>query len=417
MDDNKFLRIVLPGIFAIAGLVGVQAYYLLKSWDLKDQEFDTTMHIILSKVANEIAKYNDTVLPKKNLIQRRSSNIYAVNVNSSIVPYVVEDFLYQEFTNASLTTDFEYAVFDCHSNELVYGNYCRFNEKDRPVYQASLPRFDEFTYYFVIKFPERESFLLSNLSFNLTFALLAILALFYFVYTSYEVARQKKLSKLQIEFINNMTHEFKTPVSSIKIAANALLNSKLVKSDEKLEKYVSIINDQNSRINNQVERVLSIASVEDDFLQLKKVDFDLVSVVEKIIDQENIKQGQELISMETNCDNLIIHADEVHFTNVIFNLIDNSLKYNEQEPKIAVSIDRDAVGKIILSIQDNGIGIPKEEQKNIFDKFYRVSTGDRHDVKGFGLGLFYNKNICEAHGWQISLQSEVRKGTKISIII
>lgn len=417
MDDNKFLRIVLPGIFAIAGLVGVQAYYLLKSWDLKDQEFDTTMHIILRKVADDIARYNDTVLPKTNLIQRRTSNIYAVNVNSSIVPYVLEDFLYQEFTNASLTTDFEYAVFDCHNNDLVYGNYCRFSEKDRPVIQASLPRFDEFTYYFVVKFPQRESFLLSNLSFNLLFASLAILALFYFVYTSFEVVRQKKLSRLQIEFINNMTHEFKTPVSSIKIASSVLLNSEKIVSDKKLTQYVQIITDQNNRINEQVERVLSIASVEDGFLQLKIERLDVIALLSKIIEQENLKMGKAFIHLHSTFDTLDISADEVHFTNIVCNLLDNSVKYTENEPQITINVHKDHLHRVHLDFVDNGIGISKEEHKNVFDKFYRVSTGDRHDVKGFGLGLFYIKNICDTHGWQINLDSAKGSGTKITIII
>ena len=129
MSDNKFLRLLILGSVAIVGIIAVQSYWLLKTWDLKDQEFDTTMHIALQKVAIGIAKYNDTALPKTNLIQRRSSNIYAVNVNSAIDPRILEDFLYQEFTNFSLNTDFEYAVYDCHSDELVYGNYCKFSNQ------------------------------------------------------------------------------------------------------------------------------------------------------------------------------------------------------------------------------------------------------------------------------------------------
>ncbi|MBK8632549.1 MAG: HAMP domain-containing sensor histidine kinase [Saprospiraceae bacterium] len=416
MSDNKFLRLLILGSVAIVGIIAVQSYWLLKTWDLKDQEFDTTMHIALQKVAIGIAKYNDTALPKTNLIQRRSSNIYAVNVNSAIDPRILEDFLYQEFTNFSLNTDFEYAVYDCHSDELVYGNYCKFSNQESLGPPANLPKFEDLIYYFVIKLPQKESFLLSNFKQNIFLALVAVLALSYFIFSFLAISRQKKLSALQADFINNMTHEFKTPLSSIKIASQALRSHLSIQENEKLQRYADIIFAQNERLNSQVERVLNVAKVEGEEMQLDLSKFNVAQVTSKIVSDENAKYGSNIVSFQNSTKEAAILADEVHFTNVVHNILDNSIKYSKEVPNISMMLKNDEItGDLILEVNDQGIGIDKENLKRVFEKFYRVNTGNRHDIKGFGLGLFYVKNICDAHGWSIHLSSEMGVGTQIKI--
>lgn len=417
MKDSIIRRVLLLGGLAIMGILTAQSYWLFKTWDLKDKEFDQTVTIALRNVASYIAKINNTDLPKKDLIQRRSSNYYAVNVNSNIDANILEDYLYQELGNMNLNTNFEYAVFDCFSEELVYGAYCKMSTTDKEhQISESLPKFDDLVYYFVVKFPSRESYVLSNMLTNLVFAGIAVLSLGAFVYSIFVILRQKRMSDLQKDFINNMTHEFKTPISSINIAANVLSQDQRILEDTRLSKYAQVIQEQNHRLNNQVEKVLNVARMENESFKLKLEYLDLIPLIKGVVDAEQIKldTGQIFFSSDINTQQVL--ADKLHLTNVMHNLIDNATKYCTTTPQIHITSHQKG-SKTVISIQDNGIGIDKENQKLIFNKFYRVSTGNVHDVKGFGLGLFYVYHVCKSHGWLIDVQSKLTKGTTFSISI
>jgi len=191
---------------------------------------------------------------------------------------VLEDFLYQEMDNHGLNTNFEYAVYDCFSKDLVYGNYCEMGEQTETKEKTEeLATLDDLEYYFVVRFPSRESFLLSNMNMTLAFAAIAIVSVLFFMYSIWVIVKQKRLSELQRDFINNMTHEFKTPISSIKIAADVLAKDETILDNSRLSNYSKIIIDQNKRLNDQVEKVLNIARLEKDNLKLKKENFDLVA--------------------------------------------------------------------------------------------------------------------------------------------
>jgi len=417
MPGNLIRRLLLLGALAIIGIISIQSYWLLKTWDLKDKEFDQTVRIMLRHVADDIAKFHKTELPKTQLIQRQSSNYYAVNVNSPINASVLEDYLYQEMDNHGLNTNFEYAVYDCFTKDLVYGNYCEMGEQtENHIKSEVLPTLDNLEYYFVVRFPSRESFLLSNMNMTLAFAAIAIVSVLFFMYSIWVIVKQKRLSELQRDFINNMTHEFKTPISSIKIAADVLSKDPTINKDPRLSNYSKIIIDQNQRLNNQVEKVLNIARLEKDNLKLKKEKFDLTAELRSIAENEKIKLKGGQLTYDIPDEPIEIDADKLHFTNVITNIIDNAVKYSSEEPKVHLSLNQKS-GKVRITISDNGIGIPKEQTKEVFDKFYRVSTGDVHDVKGFGLGLFYVKNISQAHGWIPKLESELSKGTTFTLDI
>ena len=233
MPNNLIRRLIILGGLSIIGIIFVQSYWLLKTWDIKDKEFDQTVNIVLRNVAERMSKYTKTLLPKSNLIQRRSSNYYAVNINSAIDAGLLEQYLLQEMNKQSLNIDFEYAVYDCVSDELVYGNYCSNENPDEKEIKRpnKLPKFNNLVYYFVVRFPKRESFLLANRNMTLTLTLLSILAIVFFLYSMWVIMEQKRLSELQKDFINNMTHEFKTPISSIKIASDFLANDQNLKND------------------------------------------------------------------------------------------------------------------------------------------------------------------------------------------
>lgn len=418
MPNNLIRRLIILGGLSIIGIIFVQSYWLLKTWDIKDKEFDQTVNIVLRNVAERMSKYNKTILPKSGLIQRRSSNYYAVNINSEIDAGVLEQYLLQEMTKQSLSIEFEYAVYDCSTDELVYGNYCSTEHLETKdiIKNKKLPKFKNLIYYFVVRFPKRESFLLANRNMTLTLMGLSILAIGFFLYSIWVILEQKRLSELQKDFINNMTHEFKTPISSIKIASDFLANDAQIKSDARLNKYTQIIREQNLRLNDQVEKVLNVARLEKDSIELKKEIFEINNTLEDVINNESLKLKQGKISFKPSEGKVYINADKLHFVNVVTNMIDNAVKYSKGDPIVELAIN-DGGREVYMSIKDHGIGIDKENQKKLFDKFYRVSTGNLHDVKGFGLGLFYVKNICKAHGWWLQVISEVGVGSEFIITI
>lgn len=418
MTGNFVRRLIILGGLVIIGIISTQSYWLLKTWDLKDQEFDQTVQKMLLTVSQRISKSSAFELPKKDFIERKASNLYVVNINSEINFDVLEDYLYQEMKNYSLETVFDYSIYDCTSKELVFGNYCDLSEEQNAVVAGEpiIPAIKGLDYYFVVRFPSRESFLLANMMLTVIFSIIAILAVFFFLYTIWIVTRQERVSELQKDFINNMTHEFKTPISSIKIAADVFAKNEYIKDDHRLSRYASIIIEQNQRLNDQVEKVLNIARLEKDNFELKKESIDLNQTIKDVVRNESVKLDEGSISLDLASNPLDIMADPLHLTNVISNILDNAAKYSEKAPVITIKTEQ-RNNMIIICITDKGIGIEKEKLKNIFDKFYRVSTGNVHNVKGFGLGLFYVKNICQAHSWIIDVQSEVGSGTTMVIKI
>jgi two-component system phosphate regulon sensor histidine kinase PhoR len=230
------------------------------------------------------------------------------------------------------------------------------------------------------------------------------------------ILRQKQLSELQRDFINNMTHEFKTPISTINISTDVFIQNEKVKEDPRLSRYAGIIKEQVLRLNTQVEKVLQLANIERDSIELNVEEIDLADLIRNIspsLEMKVIDRKGELI-LDLDAGNALIRADRLHLTNILHNLVDNAVKYSGENPEIKIRLTN-AGNNLIMSVQDNGIGIPKEHQKHVFDKFYRVPTGNVHNVKGFGLGLFYVKTMCKEHNWKLNLYSEMGKGTRIEL--
>jgi two-component system, OmpR family, phosphate regulon sensor histidine kinase PhoR len=417
VSENLIRRVLILGSISIVGIIAVQSYWLSKSWDIRDNDFDRSVTIALRNVAQLVANRNKSTLPKYNLIQRRSSNVYVVNVNTKITDFrKLEDLLRLEISNVFINTDFEYAVYDCASSEMIYGNYIKMDQSSKPKRRSLLPKFKDLDYYFVIKFPERPSYVVSNLWINLVIFSIAALSVLFFTYSILIILRQKRLSDLQKDFINNMTHEFKTPIASIKIAADVLQKDEAIINDKRLSRYASIIKEQNIRLNDQVEKVLNLARLEKETLKLNKEPVHLNELLTSIVEANQMKISSGSIVLVDETRDVTISADKLHLTNVIYNIIDNALKYCEKDPEIAVSLTRKE-DRYLLKIKDNGIGIAKENHKYLFDKFYRVNTGNVHNIKGFGLGLFYVKSICKAHNWDIHVDSTIGVGSSFEIEI
>lgn len=244
------------------------------------------------------------------------------------------------------------------------------------------------------------------------------LILFCFIYALSIVFRQKKLSEMKTDFINNMTHEFKTPIATISLAAESVTSEKVIHSPEHILRFMQIIRQENERMLNQVEQVLQIAQLEKETLNLQKIRLNMHDMLKRAAGQISIQveSREGKMDMHLNAVNPHILGDQVHIENIVFNLLDNAIKYSKGKPEINIHTENTDT-ELVMSFKDEGIGISKEQKKYIFDKFYRVPTGNVHDVKGFGLGLSYVKAMVEAHGGRIDVHSDPGKGSTFTISI
>lgn len=418
--SSKSIRIILIlGILTVTGMLGIQVYFLYLNADIQKKEFNQRVMIGLRNVADSLAARSAQTLPGQDVVQRMSGNHYAVNINQVIDANWLEYYLFEEFKKRGLTDDFDYGIYDCFSDEFVFGNCCSFSGDDEGIDgEQLLPKYEDLNYYFVVSFPNKSTLSLFTgiPKFTWIFIGITILAALFFIYAMSVILRQKRLSELQRDFINNMTHEFKTPIASIKLAADGLANHLSGPDERRLNKYAQIIQEQNQRLNHQVEKVLNLARSERDSFELKMEDLDLGRQLEDILENFSIRTQQENVTLETEIDqrNFFIKADRLHLMNVIDTILDNAVKYGGEQPKVRVTLKKR--GKFAdLSIRDWGIGMEKDELQKIFNKFYRVPMGNVHNVKGFGLGLFYVKKIVKAHSWNISVDSEKGKGTQFQI--
>jgi len=248
--------------------------------------------------------------------------------------------------------------------------------------------------------------------------LFTLIILFTFASTIHYMLKQKKLSEMKNDFINNMTHEFKTPISTISLAIDSITHPKVIKDEKQINHFAAIIREENLRMNKQVESVLTTALGEKDELEFDQQKIDLNKLIQKIPSRMKLQLDAHnaTLSLNLTTEKLMLLADEMHLQNAICNLIDNSIKYNESNPEI--TIDTNLVnGYCEIKISDNGIGMSNETQKKVFDKFYRVEKGNIHTAKGFGIGLSYVKTIINAHKGSIALTSKINKGTTITINI
>ncbi|MBK9270637.1 MAG: HAMP domain-containing histidine kinase [Saprospiraceae bacterium] len=421
MSSFKIKILVFLGFLLILGVFITQGLYIFKNYNKEEAEFHRSVSIALRNTANEIAKYNEVKLPDKDLIKRDSSHVYEVNVNSPIDQTILVYYLETELDKQGISTIFEYGIYDCNTNELIISECCISTKENEAPLASKKKKVKKVkkkqTYYFVVRFPEKEALLLKEMKPLVLSSALVFIACLIFTLAIFVILRQKRYSELMRDFINNMTHEFKTPISSIKIASDVISHHPLIEEDKRLSQYAKIIRDQNLRLNDQVEKVLQIAKMESSTFQLKKELVGVNDLIRQISSQYAFRLGDEGGSLEIHLDakNDKIKVDKFHFTNIISNLMDNAVKYSKKIPEISIFTRNTDAQTLEIEIRDKGVGIPPEDQDKLFQKFYRVSTGDVHNVKGFGIGLYYVKRICEAHGFDLNLHSIYGEGTSVFI--
>lgn len=360
-----------------------------------------------------------------NIISSASDRPVSERADSS----TVRNYLATELKSQGLNAPFEFSIVN-NIGEVQYqtGAYSDVmevdNNDDSPSMFVQVLFPNEYSgkpYYLKVFFPTKSDYIFSSISFMVPSFAFTFILLIIFVVTIIVAFRQKRLSEMKNDFINNMTHEFKTPISSISLAAQMLNDSAVRKSPAMLQQISTVINDETKRLRFQVEKVLQMSMFDRQHSTLKLTEADLNAIIFNIINTFKLKVEKYGGKIHANLDaeDAIATVDEFHFTNVIFNLLDNAVKYRKEDEPLHLTVSSKDISdhRIRIEIVDNGIGIRKDDLKKIFEKFYRVSTGNLHDVKGFGLGLAYVKKMVTELGGSITAESEIGVGTKFIIIL
>lgn len=332
----------------------------------------------------------------------------------------LDSLLRLELQSKNISLPFSYEITTASHDSLIFSNAENYNGERPQFIKASSYQTQIFTKEVVndpgmlnIYFPEKNRLILNRVTGTVSISAgLLLVLIFCFAYTISLIFRQKKLADMKTEFINNMTHEFKTPVSTIMIASEALKDDEIVQDKSRVARLAGIIYDENVRLGSHIERVLNIARIEQDDFRLDLKEIDVNEQITAVVDSMSLKiqKHNAQIQLELNALPADILADELHFTNVLYNLIDNALKYSKESPEIKIST-KNTANQLFISVEDNGIGMNRDQQAKIFEQFYRIPTGNLHDVKGFGLGLSYVNTIVKRLNGSISVHSEKDKGS------
>ncbi|MBM3434643.1 MAG: HAMP domain-containing histidine kinase [Bacteroidetes bacterium] len=468
MNKKGFIFIIIVITAALIGLMVIQSFWIKSAITVKEANFVRDVNEAISAVVSRLEReetanrFKDQMslmqkqqrwmetLDSLNLSAARSNNFFwgqnDVNrfINKSKIMQDVLNQMFYDYSNIpvenrvnvwhldtlisdelnakGISTKYEFGIFSPSRNFMPIqktGKYPKellnngFHFTLFPSEMFGSPD------YLIIFFPKEKQFIITRLWGTLSVAIIFIIIIILsFAYTVITILKQKKISDMKNDFINNMTHEFKTPVSTISLACEALGDKDMIKSESLYENYINVISEENKRLGNMAERILQSASLEKGQILLKLEELDVHQIIPEAINNIRLQVEKREGSIKINFKAQMHHikADRVHFTNVIFNLLDNANKYTPVAPEIEISTENSYSG-ILISVRDNGLGISKSNQKKIFEKLYRVPSGNIHNVKGFGLGLSYVKGIVEQHGGKITLESELNKGTNFTIYL
>ncbi len=346
------------------------------------------------------------------------------SLRTRLDPFWVDSLLRFELNNKGITLPFSYEVTNANSDSIIYSKAMD-TKGEKPVFTLAntyqTPIFSKEVIndpgMIRLAFPQKTTLILGHMkaTMAITGGLLVVL-LFCFGYTLFSIIRQKKISEMKTDFINNMTHEFKTPVSTIMIAAEALKDNDLAIDRSRISRLANIIFEENERLGSHIERVLNIAKIDKNDFKLEKRPLDVNDMISIVVDSMSLKlqKVEADVRLELDADNAVIVADELHFSNVLYNLIDNAIKYSEGKPQITIS-SANRSGQVIIRVADKGIGMSRDQQSKIFEQFYRIPTGNVHNVKGFGLGLSYVNTIVKRLNGTINVRSEKDKGSEFEL--
>ena len=431
-----------------AGLLYVQVMYMEEMIKMREQHFTEGAKRSLYALAtaleqNETKKYleEDMMLMEPDIFDTPPSPLHGLesyNLNelrnnsgitkdkfSSYQKALKEQYLYQkgllnEVILSILNQSSDRPITE-RADSATVKSYLKIELENNGIVLLFSNDPDSRRHYLNVYFPDKDKYIFSSIKFMIPAFAFTLILLIIFLWTIILAFRQKKLSEMKNDFINNMTHEFKTPISTISLAAQMLNDDSVRKSPTMMQHISTVINDETKRLRFQVEKVLQMSMFDRQKATLKLQEVDANNVIANIVNTFKLKVEKYggCINATLDAEDPIVNVDEMHFTNVIFNLLDNAVKYRRDDCPLELNVATRNLpnNRIEITIKDNGIGMKKDDLKKIFEKFYRVSTGNRHDVKGFGLGLAYvHKMVTELKG-DIRAESEINKGSKFIITL
>jgi two-component system phosphate regulon sensor histidine kinase PhoR len=442
MRRTTINTVVIIGIFSILSILSIQLYWINETLEsqqnaitiqdrqdsLNLKQFEEQVRVALRNVVEEISTHHADSSDLYGAVKQQRTNYFLVDINEDLHPYYLEQLLKRSFYDQGIINDFQYGIYDCYSDSIVYGNLIRYSRDSlyNPITDSVVgitsPQltWKKDGHYFTVFFPEVaanpiETGVIMNSPWIYLIVIVGLVLIF-FGYSISIILRQKKLSEVKTDFINNMTHELKTPISTIGLSSEMLLKEDFSNDPIRIQRYAGLIYKENKRLENQVEKVLNIAKLDQNEIILNKQVLQIHELIEEAAESFRFNQLEKggTIDLKLDASSNEISGDLVHITNVIFNLLDNAVKYCNDFPVVEVSSTSSTKG-VYIQVKDYGIGIKKENLKFVFDQFYRVPTGNLHNVKGFGLGLYYVKMIVEAHGGSINVKSIFGKETAFNL--
>ncbi len=413
MKPRLIQILIILGALSIIVLFSTQYFWAKQSQQYENKQFNQKVEIALTNIGKRLEIINKSKVSKFHPIEQIDYNKFVVKIDDHVQPKLLGALVKNEFRRYSIKEKYNIAIYDCFNDSVVYttatDSIVRISSKESDM------KWDINTHNFGIIFPDRSE-AVNDLNIWLIASIVPLVVMIFFAFAIYIIIRQKKLDEIKTDFINNMTHELKTPISTISLSSEVLMNPAMAGAPEKQQRYAKIIYDENQRLKGLVEKVLQMAFFEKKDFELKKEETNLHHIIQQAANRFELalKQKAGNLNLALEAENADYKADATHLTNVISNLIDNAIKYCNKPPEITISTSIQN-NYITIKVKDNGIGMSKEELKNIFAKFYRISTGNIHTTKGFGIGLNYVKFIVEEHKGTVEVESKLNEGSTFSI--
>jgi two-component system, OmpR family, phosphate regulon sensor histidine kinase PhoR len=435
---KKIFPIITGLVFlSLLGLIFFQFLWINSAREAKEQQFSDNINAALPEAAEELMTDKGILVPqgKKSTLlfstERLQYSLFKPSVVQRFTVGEVREIIRKSFEKHNLPkVEFEFAVApsDITGDEMRSENFMKFyldssgNKNKRHIIPLEAPSGSNLENisqeeYLAVIVPNQENIIWKSMRWFIAGAVLfTIIITTAFFITIRTLLRQKKLSEIKSDFINNMTHEFKTPLATISLAVDALKNEKVVNDREKTNYFTAIIKEENKRMNKQVETILQAALLDKQEVQLNLKKLRAHELIQSALNNIQLQVEEKNGTLEVKLDAAkdLILADEVHFTNLVSNLLDNAIKYSKEKPQIKLTT-QNAGNQLRIKIEDNGIGMNKETLNRIFEKFYRAHTGNIHNVKGFGLGLSYVKTMVDAHHGTIKAESVPGRGSSFTV--